>query len=681
LGDWILNLKYNGFKKIITLEKIAFYIFFMSICVMCTYIFNYGVTAEFTSDSATANLLAQEQVLNSSFFPGNWYYAQDIWVFGINNYIILFDLFTDNLLLSRSFAVLTQSILILLFMYLLIVSFLGNRTMAFIFMAVICSGISSVFNDMFFGQAAYATVTLVILVSLYLSLLIVEDKVKSNKQMIIYMILLMITLTTLNMTGVRYIIFFTAPLIASIILYYLCENPTQPKVEKKAIMLILATTLSTIIGIIILYKVLMPNLLFVPGINATSFINADRLMSNIESYFLGILYLFEALPKDSIGLISIMGIVQTYRIILAVLIMFIIPVILFWQYKSLNPYMKLVLWFYTVGFASITYLYIFGSIAWNNDLGTARYFLISQFLAIFLTVYFVVRLASLFKYKYLLLFIIFIPLIFSSYLITMKTVFGYNGERHIVLKEHSKSGITDFLESSDLKYGYASYWNAGVISVLSSKSVVVSAINIAELKPFYWISSKRWYEPTTYAGDSFILLNDIESEVIDRQKLAAYLGDPKSTLRFSNYEVLVYNFNISAKLPGWPMLIGDTTEIYGQQLPSQIGFEYNNFKKVNEDSNYNGIFTYGPYIRLERGEYSIQLHYYSTGNNNQWDLGYPEDEAWRKISEGTLNESNTILDIPLIIDVSKEYSPIELRTFYTGKGDLIIEKIVVTKNK
>jgi hypothetical protein len=529
-------------------------IFFAFLCAsfffLCIYIFNYGTMLSFNSDSATANLLAGEQIIEGRFFPKNWFYAQDIWLFGINNYIVIINNFINNELMSRYIAVFIQSLILGSLIYSFITKFFRNKLMAIIFLSIIFSGVSSLFVDMFYGQAPYGAITVCIFLTLFLYYLILNNNYDIKKKILLYSAF-MFLFAYLNVGGPRFIFILTIPLLGSLAISKLLENPTNIKIDRKTILIILFSFLGTVLGLLI-YKKLTGSLQYVAGVVGTSFSGYDQLFNNMKLFVLSMLYLFDALPETYIQITSIQGLLQIYKVIIMLVVMFIIPIVMLCHYKRFPNNIQFILWFYIISFLSTSYLYLFGTIS-SNSIATARYFLVSQFFAIFISVFYLVNMINKVNKKIWISFIIItiLPLLLSSYQLTFKHAFSITSDKSIVRNEHPKRAITEYLIDHNLKYGYASYWNAGVTTVLSNNEVFITAINIPSVTPFYWLSSKRWYQSSNFEGKTFILLDKNESEQIDYDNLKSILGDTEEILTYLDYKILVYNYNISAKLPGW----------------------------------------------------------------------------------------------------------------------------------
>ena len=72
--------------------------------------------------------------------------------------------------------------------------------------------------------------------------------------------------------------------------------------------------------------------------------------------------------------------------------------------------------------------------------------------------------------------------------------------------------LADYLEEQGLTYGYASFWNAGAVTVLTDSRVKVRSVEIldGELKPYIYNASATWYEGQGEDEQYFVLLSDSE---------------------------------------------------------------------------------------------------------------------------------------------------------------------------
>jgi hypothetical protein len=72
----------------------------------------------------------------------------------------------------------------------------------------------------------------------------------------------------------------------------------------------------------------------------------------------------------------------------------------------------------------------------------------------------------------------------------IQTKLGYKGSQ-------SRAGLTDYLISEGLSYGYSGFWDSNIITLLSGNRVKVRAVEFTgySLGQFYWASKSDWYKP------------------------------------------------------------------------------------------------------------------------------------------------------------------------------------------
>ena len=101
--------------------------------------------------------------------------------------------------------------------------------------------------------------------------------------------------------------------------------------------------------------------------------------------------------------------------------------------------------------------------------------------------------------------------------------------------------LISFLEENDLHYGYASFWNASVNTVLSNGEVQVLPLwdydaNKGVRPPYnpsdyrYWLNNRNWYDPASHPGKSFVLLknNSLTDEESRKEWIEEYGENPEN---------------------------------------------------------------------------------------------------------------------------------------------------------
>lgn len=519
-------------------------IFFAILGAICTtyYIFNYGII--FHSDSATANLLAREQLKERSFFPENWIYAQDIWIVFINNLIMPLSFLVKNQILLRSITIFIQSVALISLIYYFCKRFISSDT-SFLVISIILSGVSTLFLEMVFGQGPYGNTALWEFSSILLfsMLLMSNNKKKNNIISTIFLIMLVI----LNSMGSRYLLTLNVPLISIIIYLYLFTEQNK----KKLLRLLVINCFSIVIGLIF-FRMIRGYVNFSVGNANLSFVSMEQVIENIKSYIFGYMDVYGALAPNGHKMISLLGIFVAYRFILF-LVFYLLPIIK-WRFyiNHNNIVVRIVYIFYISSFIANSFIFIFGSVSVN--MSSIRYFIPVMFIGIVLfSVFFFEVIGKVSNKLKIVCFISIIPFFISSYVFHNMTNFIEYDNGSIVLKENQTEKLIHFLEDNNLEFGFATYWNSGVVSVLSDFQNEIAAINIVDgsIEPFLWLSSKRWYKPEYHEGKTFLMLDDSELSQLDTQKLKSAIGDPIEMKKFNNYNILVYSYNIATKLDGF----------------------------------------------------------------------------------------------------------------------------------
>lgn len=114
-------------------------------------------------------------------------------------------------------------------------------------------------------------------------------------------------------------------------------------------------------------------------------------------------------------------------------------------------------------------------------------------------------------------------------------------------------------------------------------------------------------------------------------------------------------------------------EINGTQFSSSIGV--GDKMSVSNKADLNGIFTYGPYLDLQKGSYTVTVNYSAdTDIDFQVSSGYGVTNH----KTVTLPTDKTQYSFPIELSSSINNKSLEFRTFYHGKGSFTLDKVTVT---
>ena len=254
---------------------------------------------------------------------------------------------------------------------------------------------------------------------------------------------------------------------------------------------------------------------------------------------------FLGLPKHWLSLLGVSvnanlsiaspnGLQQMLRIAAAALLFFV-PVILTFFYSKIDNRMiriwVIVHWTIT-GF--ISFLYIFGRLsAVNWRLSPVAF---SAATLTFLSVFWLWKKGPLRRLSVLAAALL-LPFCVSAAANLVKAKPGdYKKNPHYRLAE--------YLEKRGLSYGYAPFWHASVITVLSDSKVKVRPIDIEqEVKPTYYQSNKRWYSAPPRVDEYFLLFDDKNYRKFEKLKQPIYKQSTE-ILDYKGYKIVVFDTNV-----------------------------------------------------------------------------------------------------------------------------------------
>ncbi len=134
-----------------------------------------------------------------------------------------------------------------------------------------------------------------------------------------------------------------------------------------------------------------------------------------------------------------------------------------------------------------------------------------------------------------------VPLVLSG-LITFYSVLSLkNAEK----PNEESYALSEFLQDNGLNYGYASFWNANLITMISDSKVKVRNVNIENgavtMKTYQ--SNKTWYDDIPEQAEYFLILTTMENtELIGSSN--GLLNSATRTLETGQYIIFIYDKNI-----------------------------------------------------------------------------------------------------------------------------------------
>ena len=495
-----------------------------------------GSNLGFNSDTATANILAEEIVRTHQYFPESWNAGQDLWVFFLHTFIVPLTLFSDDYLFMRSVAV-----TIFIIMALLSCVYCSRKVMkSNMWLAAIpllFCGISPEYSDVVFGQAAYLHPMIYTLFFIALFIDCFDEKTMRVRSRGKYILLLALT-AFVCLSGIRYIQVFGLPLMGAIVLFYFLNNYKKSageffKNSRSAVFIVIGIAAAIAVGYLGFryFSSLLEN--FSQGGASIMFSDFDifECIKTFVNLFINLFGISYGIPLMSAG-----GIINLIKLCGGVMLLIVFPVLQLRDYKNEKPSVQIFSLFAVLHLLEIFILCIFGAVLSDSS----RYLFTSEFLLLFLSSHYI--------YKKLIENADVIPRIVTVLALCVYVIpsaypklTSFVGYKDDIASMRS---LTDFLYDNGLSYGYATYWNASKNTCLSNGRVEINNVNIYDrVVPYYWLNSSDRYSANQ--GRSFLMLTEDENQIFTSSYSYSEFGQPEEVLNFNGFTIYVYGYNIA----------------------------------------------------------------------------------------------------------------------------------------
>jgi len=179
--------------------------------------------------------------------------------------------------------------------------------------------------------------------------------------------------------------------------------------------------------------------------------------------------------------------------------------------------------------------------------GSLRYFTVPIFILVSLAAFqlrdLVRRFPNIARSALPIFGLLLVPVALKNYLPSVSTDMGSIWESG---RSHARP-LADALRREGLRWGYASWWNAGLTTVMSDSEVRVNpvALSSSGVAPTPAMMLRDWYRSERWSGETFLALAQGEASADKLELLDARLGTPTRALSAANYRILVYDHNIA----------------------------------------------------------------------------------------------------------------------------------------
>ena len=483
----------------------------------------------FHSDSATAGMLALEQLRTRSLLLKEWAYSQDFWPMFVFNSVYFLDGFVESVFLRTQIWIAIQDVSIFALTYVLLNKLTSSLNRNF-FLIYIFSGLSFLWSEFFFGQGQYGNVLLITLGATVLVL----DIIKTGKHFGIAGVLLFLVMFYANSTSIRYVALFYAPAIASLAFISI----VNVQFRKTATALALNLSFSLLFGLL-LFSWLKSNYVFLDGVNSSSLVSYETML--LENLPRAVDGFFSLLSDEVVGkrLASIEGGLFFLKLFVGLFLVtsgFLVVGNGVKNYNERDPSNM-----YTLVYAATLFLISLISVLFMstsvNRIATARYLMLPVFFLIVIS-----SSAPFFKIS-----------IFKNLALIVMAFIGVWNILTIYVKPfgapHKFDPVINKLKEEGLVYGVATYWNADVITALSDYKIKVYHVDGEKFLPWYFMSSPEFYK-TMNADRSFVIFSDDEIKKL-KPTFFSNMGNVEKIIGFDGYKVYVYSGNFFDHIPDW----------------------------------------------------------------------------------------------------------------------------------
>lgn len=567
--------------------------------LLILYTFN-GSVEWLHSDSAAQVNFALEMIRKQSPFPENWVGSTGILV---HSYLILpflwigLDLFQAKLLLQFVYICLMAAAL-----YLFSKKGLGNQSWILMFPCLFTYLSGGIQYDMLYIQCAYTMIIVFCLLSMTLLCKNVsEDSVINTFNQKLYCMLVGVVFLGC-LFGIMYLQAIYLPILGTLAFLYI-EKYKNHKITvflphiKSFVLRVVGIVLAGGIGYLISIK--LSRLSGVVGNHDVTALASSfpEIMDNFSVLVQGIFRYagFEL----GVQLFSCAGILSVIRFVFFVFITIITPILAYRQFSLQSIQNRAVMMFTLIHSILAVTIVIFCGVS-ATDPGAASRYMLTSFV-----------LLQLIGINYLYTNYIqpanFLSLVYASgasvvtLMMMLHVILTIPNGAMLLEKE---KGITEFLQQHDLEYGYATFWNAGKNTVLSNGEVQINSIicNTEQILPYYWLSSRDWYQPEYYDGDTFLMLTDEELTVYAPNGVSSTnLGEPEQVFQYENYTIFVYDYNISEN--GFGGKLEGNVNLLSRMTVSDTSMKLADGSVQIQP----GQVLFGPYLTLDAGQYILRI--------------------------------------------------------------------------
>ncbi|MBA3352756.1 MAG: hypothetical protein H0U23_10085 [Blastocatellia bacterium] len=656
--------------------------------VGCLIVYNaQTVRSLLTSDAVAKNLIAAEMARSNEIFLTDWYYVNgDLWTFFSHFLILPLLAFFPNGFALHAFAGLVTGTLVLLFSWWVLRSLKTPALSKILMLAVLASGISGSMAWALFGETGYGWVLLTSL--MFLSLLLpfflddneLDRRLRGTLAVLIALLSFIVHLGNPTRALASYFIPALGGLTALLLAPTAADAPRRWKFwTTRGILPFSALLIGAIVGAAV-YARLIQNLNDIVGAGSALFLPLERLGHSAGYTLLGLISLLGGEPPAGQMLPTLSGAFSVLRLI-AALSMLVFPLWLLRNYfHRLNPSQLFVAGFAATAFGIVLCVCMLTNTPDYSDLGaaraSARYFApsVALLLLAFASMAHLIRSALV-----------------RAGVLAIAVIVSTSSWAVLVSGDSSKtddvrSAVLKVLRENGLTHGYASYWNAGVYTVLTGQEIKIRQVQLTHggIIPMRHLSADHWYRGYSSGRPTFLLLTETEYQWLRDNGLLGCPHSPAKTLPVLSMRILVYAQDFSSSLLGWD----DSSSTYERrvcllaQTPRTVGrFISDSRALVSSQKDGPGYLMFGPYVSLRAGDYVYRamLRIESSDVESAGLVDVTGESGKEKFAAISLPAHTGNYTIELPFSVRRDAKGVELRTWVSGSANVMLESATLIR--
>jgi hypothetical protein len=528
----------------------AWLLFLAAACCNVWYVF-VSFRSLFQSDAAMKVLLAEEMARTWSLFPKTWYFVNDFPTIFPHLFVVVYRLFVSDYLTQHALAVITSVALFSLTIRLIARQLALSPVYALLLQAVLLTGFSEFFAQVLFGEAAYL---LLVTATAFVVHACIETHAAASLGKVRTTLAIMAALVALSVAGgVRGILTIAAPVAISTLLFAILETEFFRTPSR----LLLKRTVWTIavIGVAVLpgwaANAYLAHTRHLRLATSAAFAPFEQIAPHVLVLAQGWLTGGGALPPPGAIDDPVRAIRAIAQLPLTLFVTFVPWFLLLRYRRSSSPALRFIVLVSGVTCSTTLYFYLFGTIAVDGP--AFRYFAAPFVFSIIISVAFCQDLARRYGHGFTAVCIavgVWIVAFGCVDLVSpgISVARSLKGDREVSLARHRRLGVVDAARKEHLTFGYATYWNAQVVTALSNGEIRVLPVwlwGAAGIMPVRYLESQRWYEPEMHGGRIFIFLGS--EELHSRRMIEDAAGPPDKEVPVRDGLLLVYGTNFAVQ--------------------------------------------------------------------------------------------------------------------------------------